>query len=136
MITMATSKALLDPTMGQVLGVSWGCTAADLRAVYPELTPERDEPDVRTYSLAQFPVGGDLRARCVFTFWLDELVSVEFSLPGATAADMDTAARPLLDPFPMAAQTTDVGLLRTQEGRTRIEIDRLDARIRLEEIPT
>ena len=132
---MATPEALLNPRLGQVMGVSWGCSTSELRSVHPDLTSERDEPDVSTYSLAQFVVGGDLPARCVFTFWFDELVSVEFNLTNAGPEDVDTAATAMLCRFQSSAQPTDVGLLRIQEGRTRLEVDRLDARIRLEEVP-
>ncbi|MEC9070849.1 MAG: hypothetical protein VX938_00660 [Myxococcota bacterium] len=125
----------MEPRLGQVMGVSWGCSTEELLSVHPELTPERDEPDVTTYSLAQFRVGGDLPARCIFTFWFGELVSVEFTLTEASPEDVDTAAAPLMATFAELAQRTGVGLLRLQEGRTRLEVDRLDARIRLEEVP-
>lgn len=136
MESMTPQEELLEPRSGRVLGVFWGCTADDLHEVHPDAEPERTDPDVRTLSLAQFPIGGDLPARCLFTFCLDELVSVDLYLAGATPTQVDVAATPLFSMFQEEPRSMDPGVLRYQEGRTRMDIDRLDARIRLEEVPT
>ena len=133
---MMPPDRLVEPRMGQVLGVRWGCTADEIRAAHPDVVSERTDPDVQTLSLAQFAIDGDLSARCVFTFCFDELVSVDLTLAGAGPEEMNSAARPFLSCFAGDPRATDVGLSTCEEGCTRIEIDRLDTRIRLEEIPT
>ncbi len=132
---MGTPQALLDPGLGQVMGLSWGCSTDELHSVHPDAGLERDEPEVTTYSLAQIRVGEDLTAQCIFTFWFGGLVSVEFSLHNASPSEVDVAAGHLMSGFRAEARAVDAGLFRIQEGRTRLEIDRLDARIRLEEVP-
>lgn len=127
--------SIVEPRAGNVFGFAWGSHVSAFLRERPDARLERDAGDVTTYSLTAEVGGNGVEARASFRFHLDLLSAVDLEPAGlvrdplSLQALVDAVAGDLDEPF----EPVDEGFEATVEGRTRIEVDRLDGRVHLEE---
>lgn len=126
------SPSPILPDAQRLLAVGWGVSVEAFLVDHPGARLERATADVQVYSLTHAVGDTGVSARAAWTFSLDALVSVDLTCP-ADADAFAIAARALVRVGTADAEALDLGYEGLVVGETRLTIDHLDGRIRLEE---
>ncbi len=115
-----------------MLAVGWGVSVEAFLADHPDARLERQSADLSVYSLTQAVGDTGVTVSSRWTFSLDELVAADLTCPGG-APDFTVVASAIARLAPRPPDPLEVGLQGLVVGRTRVTVDHLDGKIRLEE---